>query len=85
LYVLLLRAASGVITVLVVVGFALSDRVDSLLPHTTLFLVVFACAVVALLAWAEAISGQWPQERAVYASALRRLAHWFQSRRRRDR
>ena len=84
LYVLLLRASSGLITVVVLAGFAFSDRVVALLPHTTLFVVAFAVAVVALLVWAEVISGQWPEEQAVYASVLGRLASWFRARRHRE-
>jgi hypothetical protein len=50
LYVLLVRPSSTLIAVAVFVGFALSDRVVAWLPHTTLFLIAFACAAVVLLA-----------------------------------
>ena len=62
---LLLRGLSGLITVAVVVGFALGGRVVDHLPHTTAFAVVFACAVVALLVWADVITGNWDEEKRV--------------------
>jgi hypothetical protein len=77
LYVLLLRAFSALITLAVVIGFALGGRVVDRLPHTTAFLIVFACAVVALLVWADVITGNWDAERAVYARTLRRFVSWL--------
>jgi uncharacterized membrane protein (Fun14 family) len=77
LYVLLLRALGVLIALAVLAGFAFQDRVVGWLPHTTAFAVVFACVVVALLVWADVITGNWDKEKAVYARALRRFASWL--------
>jgi hypothetical protein len=73
LYVLLLRALLVLLPVALIVGFASSDRIAGLLPQTWWFVVVFFCAAVALGAWIEVVTGQWPVERAIYARALRRV------------
>ena len=74
---LLLRALGALITLAVLAGFAFQDRVVGWLPDTTACAVVFACAVVALLVWADVITGNWDEEKAVYARASRRFASWL--------
>lgn len=73
LYVLLLRALLALLPVAVVVGFAFSDRIAALLPQTWWFVAVFFCAVAALIAWMDVATGNWAEEGAIYARALRRL------------
>jgi len=75
--VVLLRAFSALITLAVLIGFALGGRVVGRLPHTMAFVIVFACAVVALLVWADVITGNWNAERAVYARTLRGFLSWL--------
>ena len=82
MYVLLLRVLSALITLAVLVGFALGGRVVPWLNRqSTAFVVVLGCGVLALLVWANVVTGNWAQERAVYVRVLRRVGSWF----RRDR
>jgi hypothetical protein len=78
MYVLLLRILSALITLAVLVGYALGDRVVPWLTRqSTAFVIVLGCAVFGLLVWADVITGNWAQEKAVYVRVLRRFGSWL--------
>lgn len=76
LYVLCLRALTALITLAVLAGFVFGDRVVGWLPDSTAFVVVFVCAVVALLVWADRVMKRW---RAEEERSARRSAHFASS------
>jgi len=72
-YVLFLRVVLALLPALALVGYIASDRIARLLPQTWWFVVVFALAVIGILAWLEAVTGHWAIEGPIYARALRRV------------
>jgi hypothetical protein len=70
---LLLRVLLVLLPILLLVGFAFSDRIAGLLPQSWWFVAAFFCAAIAIGAWIEIRTGQWAVERQIYARALRRL------------
>jgi hypothetical protein len=73
LRILLLRVLLVLLPILLLVGFAFSDRIAGLLPQSWWFVGVSFCAAIAIAAWIEVRTGQWACERQIYARALRRL------------
>lgn len=82
LLVLVLRGLGALITPAALVLYFFADRRGAWLPHSTAFVVVFVCAGLALLVWADVVTGQSAAEQAVYTRALGRLASFLRLRRR---